>query len=179
MKREKFIIKLKEIAEKYKTVYMWGTFGSPVTEKIISEKARQYPKWYTDARVAHLRNLVGKDYFAFDCVGLIKGVLWGWSGDRTKYHGGATYNSNEVPDISADFLVTKLNEVSTDFWDIKPGEVVWMPGHVGIYVGNRKVVECTPAWKNGVQITTCLNIPGENDPVGRWWNKHGELPYLS
>lgn len=33
------------------------------------------------------------------------------------------------------------------------GDLVWMPGHIGIYVGNGKVVESTPRWNNGIQLT--------------------------
>ena len=32
--------------------------------------------------------------YGFDCVNLIKGVLWGWSGDASKTYGGAAYKSN-------------------------------------------------------------------------------------
>ena len=31
---------------------MWGCFGSPVTNGIITEKANQYPDWYGAAKQA-------------------------------------------------------------------------------------------------------------------------------
>lgn len=62
--------KHEDVAKKYKTVYMWGCFGHPVTEAIIREKVAQYPSWYTSEKQRELRKLVGKGYFAFDCVNL-------------------------------------------------------------------------------------------------------------
>ena len=44
-----------------------------------------------------------------------------------------------------------------------------MKGHCGIYIGNGQVVESSPKWKNGVQITSLS---------ARNWQKHGKLPYV-
>lgn len=173
-----FVSKLKNITGNYKTVYMWGTFGSPVTETLISQKAGQYPEWYTSARQSLFRSLIGKGYFAFDCIGLIKAILWGWSGDASGNYGGADYVSNGVPDVSADGMIHLCQEVSSDFSNIVPGEAVWMEGHIGVYIGDGKVIECTPAWANGVQVTACLNIGSITGLNGRTWTKHGKLPYV-
>jgi len=170
--------KVVDIATNYKTIYMWGVFGAPVSESIIKQKRSQYPSWYTTDRQIHLRSLIGKGYFAFDCVNLIKAVLWGWTGDKLKSYGGAVYNSNGVPDIDANAMIAKCQGVSTDFRDIEVGEAVWLPGHIGVYIGNGKVVECTPAWKNGVQISACLNIGPITGLNGRRWQKHGKMPYV-
>ena len=43
-----------EAASNYKTVYMWGCFGMPVTENVIREKSVQYPSWYTAEKQAAL-----------------------------------------------------------------------------------------------------------------------------
>jgi cell wall-associated NlpC family hydrolase len=168
MTNKEFIQKLLDVLN-YKTVYMWGTFGSPVTEELLIEKSNQYPNWYNPVRQRLLKSLINKNYFGFDCVGLIKGVLWGWNGDKSRYHGGARYNSNGVPDVSANMLIDKCNP-SSDFNNILPGEVVWLEGHVGVYIGNGQVIECTPAWENGVQITSLRD---------RKWLKHGKLPWIN
>ena len=34
----------------------------------------------------------------FDCVILIKAILWGWNGNKNHAHGGANYGSNGVYD---------------------------------------------------------------------------------
>lgn len=170
MNSTEFIEKLKNVANNYKTIYMWGCFGQEVTESIITAKTNQYGYWYTTERQKKFRNLIGKNYFGFDCVCLIKGILWGWNGDTSKAHGGAVYGSNGVPDTDANGMINKCYNISTDFNNITPGEAVWLSGHIGVYIGNGQVVECTPIWKDGVQIT---NLNQRN------WVKHGKLPYIT
>ena len=179
MKASELVRRHIDAAKNYRTVYMWGCFGSPVTDGIITEKANQYPDWYGAAKQASLRNLIGKDYFAFDCVNLTKGILWGWKGDKNAYHGGARYAGNTVPDVSADGMIAKCRDVSTTGWDkLVPGEGLWLPGHWGLYIGDGLAVECTPAWKNGAQITAVLNIGSKSGYNARRWEKHGKLPWV-
>ena len=177
MKSSDFIKKIKDVADNYNTVYANGMFGQPITESIISQKARQLPKWYTAERVRHLRSLIDKNFFGFDCVCLIKAILWGWNGDSAKTNGGAVYNSNNVPDIGADEMIDVCKDVSTDFKNIIPGEVVWVKGHIGVYIGDGKVIECTPKWSNKVQYTNLANL-GYTSGNSRTWTKHGKLPYI-
>jgi hypothetical protein len=118
------------------------------------------------------------DTFGFDCVCLIKGVLWGWSGDTSKTYGGASYAVNGVPDIGADQMITKCKNISTDFSKIAIGEALWCAGHIGIYIGNGLAVECTPRWNNNVQITAVANIGKKSGYNARTWTKHGKLPYI-
>ena len=175
MKNKEFVAKLKDIATNYKTLYVMGCFGAPMTE---TNKTR-YINHHTYNKQANRQKMIkatSADTFGFDCVCLIKGVLWGWSGDKSKTYGGATYKSNGVPDIGADSMITECSGVSTDFSKIEIGEAVWMEGHIGVYIGDGLAVECSPAWKNGVQITACnCNKKGYNR---RNWTKHGKLPYI-
>lgn len=147
-------------------------FGSTITKERVQGKAKQYPYWYTQSKVQSIfAPLYGVDppAWGFDCIGLIKGVLWGWNGDESKTYGGAVYASNGVPDISADAMIGRCKDVSSDFSKIAIGEYLWMKGHCGIYAGNGRVVESSPKWKNGVQLT---------DLSARNWLKHGKLPYI-
>ena len=169
---------LYNVVKNYKTVYMWGVFGSPVNESIIAGKTKQYPAWYTAARQAEFRKLIGQGYFGFDCVNLIKGLLWGWNGDASKPNGGAGYNTNGVPDINADQMINACRNVSVDFSKIEAGEAVWMKGHIGVYIGGGKVIECTPSWSNNVQITAVRNIGSIVGFNSRQWTSHGKLPYI-
>lgn len=179
MKRDVFIQKLKDIEKNYNTVYGYAMFGHPITQKNINDKAKQNLNgWYTKARIKHLESLIGKNYFGFDCVNLIKSVLWGWTGDKSKTYGGATYNSNGVPDVSADGFIARCKTTSTNFKDIKVGDVVWMKGHIGVYIGNGLAIECTPKWANGVQTTAVLNIGSKAGYNGRTWTKWGRNPYI-
>lgn len=174
-----FVNKLKEIESKYNTVYALGMFGQPITKEIIEQKARQLPRWYTAARKQRLTELEKKGgYFGFDCVNLIKAVLWGWSGDLNATNGGAKYLSNGVPDKDDSQFLKLCSDVSTNFKNIEVGEFVWMEGHCGVYIGDGLTIECTPIWRGNVQITAVKNIgekPGYNS---RLWAKHGKLPFV-
>lgn len=166
------------VANYHKTVYMWGTFGAPVTESVIVEKSKQYPTWYTAARQASFRKLIGKGYFGFDCVNLIKGILWGWSGNATKTYGGAGYATNGVPDTNADGAIKCCTDISTDFTGVEVGEALWLSGHFGIYIGDGLAVECTPRWSNGVQVTAVANMGSKSGYNARKWTKHGKMPWV-
>lgn len=173
MNNKEFVEKLKDIATNYKTLYVLGCFGAPLTSK--NKKRYTKNNDFNKGR-ADLINRQSADTFGFDCVCLIKGVLWGWNGDTTANYGGAIYKSNGVPDIGADSIIKKCSNVSTDFSNIKVGELLWMPGHVGVYIGGGLAVECSPKWANKVQVTAAnKDVPGYNR---RNWSKHGLLPYI-
>lgn len=177
MKVAEFIAKLKEIEAK-KTVYALGMFGMPITSSSIDSKTKQLTGWYTEKKKAELKRLIGKGYFGFDCVCLIKAVLWGWNGNLNDTYGGAKYNSNGVPDCGSENILNYCSNVSTDFSKIEAGEVVWMPGHVGVYIGNGQVIECSPKWENAVQYTSLGNIPKYKLGNYRVWTKHGKMPWI-
>ena len=175
MKASDFVVKLKDIATNYKTLYVMGCFGAPMTTANKKRYIDHHPYNKQPVRVK-LINAASADTFGFDCVCLIKGVLWGWSGDKSKIYGGAKYATNGVPDVDANAMINLCSEISTDFSKIEIGEAVWTNGHIGVYIGNGLAVECTPAWKNRVQITACnCSKPGYNT---RKWKKHGKLPYI-
>ena len=170
MKVNDFVNKAKDIANNYKTLYVMGCFGAPMNDK----NKKRYTTNHTYNKQADRTKMINNassDTFGFDCVCLIKGILWGWNGNKNHVYGGATYGSNGVKDMGADSIIssTYCTDVSSDFNKIEVGEIVWMSGHVGIYIGNSQVVECTPAWKNKVQITKLSQ---------RKWLKHGKLKYV-
>lgn len=179
MKNTVLVGKAVDIAKNYKTTYIWGGIGLPITAETIKRAEKSYSKNTTSGYVAAAKKLSGDPKaFYFDCIGLIKSILWGWCGDNSKTYGGAKYASNGVPDIGADATITKCSEVSTKFSSMVPGEVVWCKGHIGIYIGDGLAVECTPSWKNGVQITAVGNIGKKSGYNTRYWTKHGKLPWV-
>lgn len=164
------------VAKNYKTLYVMGCFGAPMTAANKTRYINHHSYNAQSSRKAMI-NAASADTFGFDCVCLIKGLLWGWNGDASKTYGGAGYAVNGVPDIGADSMIKVCKDVSTDFSKIEVGEAVWMEGHIGIYVGGGLAVECSPKWANKVQITACNNTrSGYNT---RNWTKHGRLPYVS
>ena len=178
MTASEFVSKAKSIAGCYKTLYVMGCFGAPMTE---ANKQRYIEHHEYNRRPGPKAAILAasSDTFGFDCVCLVKGILWGWSGKKNDVYGGAKYCSNGVPDIGADTIITKCSGVSTNFGDIILGELLWKSGHVGIYIGNGQAVECTPAWANCVQVTDVANILSTGDRPARTWTKHGRLPYVS
>lgn len=175
MKASEFVKKLEDIAKNYKTLYIMGCFGAPMNSKNKTRYCNNHSYNRKAARTKMIQ-AASADTFGFDCVCLLKGVLWGWNGDTSKVYGGAKYTSNGVPDIGADQMIKVCSDMSTDFSNIEVGEAVWMSGHIGVYIGNGLSVECTPRWKNCVQITACnCSKSGYNT---RNWTKHGKLPYI-
>lgn len=163
-------------AVKAKTVYMKGAFGAPVTERILTRLAKLYPSYYTEGKLSLLRGLIGQNTFGFDCVCFIKGILWGWEGDADALYGGAAYESNGVPDFSVPGMNAHCEDISEDFGRIAVGEVVFMPGHVGVYVGDGLCVECTTAFGGGVLLSAC-NRKIDGYPT-RTWSGHGKLKFV-
>lgn len=179
MTSQELVARVLDIARHYKTLYVRGCFGTPLTkankERYIAHHSYNRKK----TRAAKIR-AASEDTFGFDCVCLIKGVLWGWTGDRSKSYGGARYAVNGVPDIDADTMIRKCPDASASGWaKIEPGEVVWCSGHIGVYIGDGLAVECSPAWANGVQVTAVGNIGRKSGYNTRSWQKHGHLPYVS
>ena len=172
-----FVQKAKDIATNHKSLYVMGCFGSPMT---ATNKTRfiDHHSYNKKADRARIIQSASEDTFGFDCVGLIKGILWGWSGSKNKVYGGAAYASNGVPDKDANQMINLCSGVSTNFSNIVPGEVVWMKDHIGIYIGGGLAVESTPRWEDGVQITAVHNLGNKPGYNGRVWTKHGKLPYV-
>lgn len=176
MKASEFVKKLEEVAKNYKTLYIMGCFGAPMNSKNKTRYCSNHSYNKAAARTKMIQAATA-DTFGFDCVCLIKGVLWGWCGDKSRTYGGASYAVNGVPDINADQMIKVCSGVTTDFSTIEVGEAVWTTGHIGVYIGNGLAVECTPKWSNCVQITACNCVkPGYNT---RNWKKHGKLPYIN
>ena len=170
-----------DVAKNYKTIYMYAAYGFQVTDGTIEGKAKQNCNgWYTSSRIATLKKVANQNppTWGFDCVNLYKAIFWGWVGDASKVKGGAKYGTNTVPDTNANGMFDRCTDKSTNFSNIVPGEAVWISGHFGMYVGNGLVVECTPRWKNGVQITYLANIGKVSGYNGRKWTKHGKLPWI-
>ena len=176
MTNKQFVEKLLDIAENYKTLYIMGCFGAPMTVKNKQRYTTNLAYNKNEPRYSMILN-ASEDTFGFDCVCLVKGVLWGWNGQLDSSYGGAVYASNGVPDLSTEAMIQFCRDVSTNFSNIEVGELLWMQGHVGVYAGDGFVVECSPAWENKVQIT---GITGKTTRTThlRTWTKHGKLPWI-
>ena len=150
-----------------KTLYIKGGFGQVLTESRKKTLIKQYD--YNKKREAQIMAATN-DTFAFDCCGLVKGIIWGFKGDTKAVYGGAAYATNGMPDTGEKGILNMCTNLSDNMNNIEVGEFLYMTGHCGIYAGGGKVVESSPAWKNGVQVT---------DLAQRKWKTHGLLPQIT
>ena len=175
MKQADFIKQL-EKALACNTSYATGAFGASIGD--FPSQLSRYIKNSPDQEKTLRSRAANPPCFAFDCVGLVKGILWDWNANAASVYGGAAYQSNGVPDMGTETMINKCENVSIDFSRILPGELLWIKGHVGVYVGDGYAIECTSAWDAKVQKTVVTNIKAAGAQHGRKWTKHGRLPYV-
>jgi len=115
--------------------YVWGTYGTVLTETFYESKKAQYPN-----EVGGQEEFIKEHWLnrrTADCIGLIKGFSWY---DTTT---GQTFiGANGMPDIGANGMYNAASTKGTiDTMPDTPGLAVWFDGHIGVYIGNGKVVE--------------------------------------
>lgn len=182
MKASEFCDTLIDIAVNKKTLYILGCFGAPMSNANKNRYTSNYAYNAREDRATKIRS-ASADTFGFDCICLPKGVQWGWCGDINDEYGGAKYQSNGLKDVTIEEMMASCGRVSTDFTDIRRGEIVHVVtpdyNHVGIYVGGGRVVEATSRWDDGVQVTKLGNVPSDyqSDKI-RTWDEHGLLPFI-
>ena len=200
MKAQELVSKALDVAKNYKTLYVLGCFGAPLNPKNKIRYTNNQPyngkpvdivvgydgngKAIIEKRISaegKIRKAMiekaSEDTFGFDCVCLVKALLSGWCGDLSRTYGGTHYPFS-CPDVGANTMMSRYCKGgSSDFSTIVEGELVWMDGHVGIYVGSGDVVECSPKFENCVQITHLGNV-GKKSGNYRMWTKHGKLPWV-
>lgn len=118
------------------SVYVYGAYGNKLTTSFCTTKYKQYPNINTYTRTEKYKKLCDSKHYGFDCVGLIKSFYWGG-------FGSVKYKSSS--DLSANGMYNKATvkgNISTMNKE-KIGLLVHMNGHIGIYIGNNEVIECT------------------------------------
>lgn len=116
------------------TAYMWGGIMRKISTNYVDQKARQYPAYYSRARKDYLKQLSGHSY-GCDCAGLIKSYYWGGLGSP-KYNANTDLNTNGMYGTAT--VVGPIDSLPEE-----PGIVLYMAGHVGVYIGCGYAVECT------------------------------------
>ena len=175
MTSDKFCTILKSIVQNYKTVYVNGGIGYRLTPA-GKQRAKGNSKNLILGKLKPAIANASEHTWAFDCNNLVMSVIYGWKGDESKTYGGADYSKPTW--YTTETLLSACTNISTNFNVIDRGELVGMKGHVGVYIGNGIVVECTPKWKNCVQFTNLGNLSQYKNGNYRLWSKHGKLPFI-
>lgn len=93
--------------------------------------------------------------FSFDCVNLDKAILNGWQPNKTV---GYFINSLSRTGDCTEWGLLSQCDYSTNFANMNCVAVLYMPGHIGNYLGKEvtinshvyNAIECTAAWGGGV-----------------------------
>ena len=129
------LVKWSEFAADKGWGYVWGTYGTVLSPDFLESKIIQYPDEVGGKEDFIRENWLGKR--TADCVGLIKGYSWYDTVSQM-----TILVSNGMPDIGADTMYENATEKGTiDTIPEIPGLAVWKEGHIGVYIGDGKVVE--------------------------------------
>ena len=126
-------------ALKEKWGYFYGTYGQIGTQSLLDAKCKQYPTVYNsilyDGRTVyqHAQQWIGGR--VADCIGLMKSYIW-WDNAKN----GPVYNSKTDKGANSTYSeATKKGDITTI--PETHGVLVWKEGHIGVYIGNGKVIE--------------------------------------
>lgn len=150
-------------AEKRGWGYVWGTFGDIFDEDMYNYKMEQYPD-----EVGGYADFIKENWLGgrtADCVGLIKGYGW-LNVDTMKVE----YGTNGMPDVGSDGMyrnATEKGPINT-IPEI-PGLAVWKAGHIGIYIGDGKVIEAKGTHYGVV----------ESELANATWTHWLKIPYIT
>lgn len=144
--------------------YCYGATGQICTESNINMWASYLKDKYTDHYKGSCRRWLGRR--VTDCSGLIKSYCW-WTGDGSS---PSSYLNYSLTRYGADQMLAGASESGSlsNMPDI-PGLLVHKKEHVGVYVGNGKVIEARGVYY-GVVMT---------DLNSRGWTAWSKSPFLS
>ena len=162
-----------EMVAYYKYVYgMKHSYGR-LTQDRINILAKDNPSTFSSSYVAKANKLIGK--LCIDCSGLVC-YLW-------QIQDIGSWDISQLPKTKPNrYAKVKLTE-------LKWGDCVWKKGHVGIYLGDGRVIEAKGI-DYGVRISNLGDTPwvyGIRDKElhfygrlgwcktdGKWWFTYGE-----
>jgi len=144
--------------------YWYGTFGQIGTQSLYNQQKKVYPKFYT---ANDYQDQIKLNVRVHDCIGLVKGYLWSETLSSTPVY-------NKLQDLNASMMYSKSTEKgpSSSFRKII-GQLVYKGDsensihHVGIYIGNDKVIEAK-GHEYGV-------IESDYDSTWKYWS---QCPYI-
>lgn len=128
-------------------------------------------------------------HWTFDCLGFVHTLVNGFSGDQSKLGGGAVMDSFVLLTTEESTLYDYCHDQSTNFKYKICGELLYMKGHVGLYVGDIKpfddgrifnVAECCLNSFGGGGMLTYVADNGirynhKNGSTAGYWTHHAKF----
>lgn len=157
-----------------KTKYMWGGIMRTITPEYIKllSGIPAYKEQYPASRINNLNEFVGKGYYGCDCVGLIKSYYW--SGNLNGGGGSKYYGKPGFPDVNAHGMYNAATvKGSIGTLPNIAGLILYSKTnpHVGVYIGNGMVIECTLSKRGDGVVMSHVN--------DFKWEQWFECPYIS
>lgn len=146
--------------------YVWGTYGSVLTQSLFDYKLRQYPDGVGNHEEYIREHWLGRR--TTDCIGLIKG--YGWLDPESLI---IKYATNGMPDYGANQMYQAAKDAGSECGSIDTmpdvvGLILWMNGHAGVYIGGGYAIEAMGT-EYGVVRT---------EVAGRGWQAWYKIPYI-
>ena len=145
--------------------YWYGCFGQKSTRELYIAKKKQYPaqyQWECKDNQPNTQPTKQLGVRVFDCIGLIKGAIWSNGDPNGKPH----YTDSQ--DYSANGMREKCKAKSISSMPEIKGVLVFMNGHVGVYIGDGYVIEAK-GHRYGVVKTSFK---------GRGWTHWAKCPWI-
>ncbi|MDR1913042.1 MAG: C40 family peptidase [Clostridiales bacterium] len=156
----------KALSEKW--YYGWGSYGQKATASLVDGLIKQYPSMNTKWK-DYMSKAVSAGTRLSDCYGLVKGYIF------QQTDGSLAYNA--AYDVNTGTAYAR----ATQKGDLKsmpelPGIILYMPGHVGVYCGDRRFIECVGSGV-GIRAGTVSNGKITSGSAFTNWFKDKNINY--